>query len=152
MRSVAARTAPPLASAMASPRRPSSSGIRGLPQYPCIKAFWGDSLCVRKYRIDISHLDSGLIGFVDVTHHPPPPPPCQTNPPQGYREDTVCHCKKWHTSGHKDTCEVLQKDFGITRGQLVQMNPWLELKNDDGSILSPCIIVFVGEVICVGKW
>ncbi len=86
-----------------------------------------------------------------ITYHPPPPPPCQTNPPKGYRASTVCHCKRWHTSDHQDTCQVVEQTFGITQAQLVEWNPWLELKSKNGTVFSDCIVVLVGEVMCVGK-
>ncbi len=46
---------------------------------------------------------------------------------------------------------MVEKNFDITRDQLVEMNPWLELKYDNGTVIADCTIIFVNEVMCVGR-
>lgn len=46
---------------------------------------------------------------------------------------------------------MVEQTFGITQAQLVEWNPWLELKSKNGTVFSDCIVVLVGEVMCVGK-
>lgn len=64
-----------------------------------------------------------------------------TSAPTPTQPGAVCACKKWHKVVSGNTCDTIQKQYGITAANFNKWNP---------QVGTNCASLWLGYYVCVG--